>query len=59
MLREDQEWVLVFSYILQYPSILQDVHHEIVSNAGPKVNLQTHKVCHIHASTDLTVYWGW
>ena len=55
MLREDQEWGLAFNYILQYPSILQDVRHEIMSNTGPKVNLQTHKVCHIHTCTDCSV----
>ncbi|XP_072017674.1 DALR anticodon-binding domain-containing protein 3-like [Amphiura filiformis] len=59
-LREDQEWGLLFNYVLQYPIILQDVYQEVMSNLGPKVNLQMHKICGflVSLSRDLSSYYS-
>ncbi|XP_038069054.1 DALR anticodon-binding domain-containing protein 3-like [Patiria miniata] len=60
LLREDQEWGLLFNYILQYPVMLSGCVADLLQTKGPHINIHTHRVCSFLVSLcrDLSSYYS-
>ncbi|XP_033103074.1 DALR anticodon-binding domain-containing protein 3-like isoform X2 [Anneissia japonica] len=60
LLREEEEWHLFFQYILPYPDIITEVLEPVFHSVGPRIQLQTHKVCGflVNLSRDLSAYYS-
>ncbi|XP_022081499.1 DALR anticodon-binding domain-containing protein 3-like [Acanthaster planci] len=60
LLREDQEWGLLFHYILQYPVMLSECVADLLQTRGPHISIHTHRVCGFLVSLcrDLSSYYS-
>ncbi|XP_077979309.1 DALR anticodon-binding domain-containing protein 3-like isoform X2 [Glandiceps talaboti] len=59
LLREDEEWELLFHYLLPYPSLVRECVGN-VTQGNPHIQILTHKVCNflMSLSRDLSSYYG-
>ncbi|XP_023930303.1 DALR anticodon-binding domain-containing protein 3 [Lingula anatina] len=58
-LREEEEWLLLFNYILPFPSLVEDCVGPF-HPGDPGAKIDTHKVCNflLNLSRDLSSYYG-
>ncbi|XP_071960934.1 DALR anticodon-binding domain-containing protein 3-like [Antedon mediterranea] len=59
-LKEEAEWYILFQYILPFPDIVAELLQPIFNSIGPRIQLQTHKICAflMNLSKDLSTYYS-